>query len=450
MVLKRKNSKYWQYRFMVNGKLYTGSTGTTDKEQAKKWERKHRQTLKGQKSVKGLVENFRDELAGLEPIALGKAFGEFLKAPKKEELSGHHLKVTTSFWNDFVAYVQGEQPTTRTLNNVSKEIAKGYISHLRHSGRYQKGISYKKGGNRRGTVQYTNKNKQLSPRTINGYHKACQYVWDILLGDSELANPFKGFDKLKMKNKTEHREPFTIDELDTIKKQAPPFVFEIFAIGLMTGLREGDICTLRWSEINLREDVVRRTMEKTGNTVEIPIMGHFKGFLESLPRTSEFVLPEQERLYRSNTNAISYRVKKFLESVDITTTKKVKDRTRAVTIKDVHSLRHNFCHFAAQHKVPLNVIQSIVGHMDADLTKMYADHFDRQQKKEHLEDIPDILGLAERANQETAEEEVEIVTQTQFNEDRTRAKLADLVQTLPIETIQKLLTLAEDKKALGS
>ena len=30
--------------------------------------------------------------------------------------------------------------------------------------------------------------------------------------------------------------------------------------------------------------------------------------------------------------------------------------------------------------------------MDADLTKMYSDHFNRDQKRDHLETVPDYLG----------------------------------------------------------
>ncbi len=438
MILKRKNSKFWQYRFMVSGKLYTGSTGTTDKEQAKKFEKKLREELKGQKSVKGLVENFRNELAGVKPIAIEKVFDRFLKAPKEEELTGHHLKVTRSFWQDFVVYVTEEHHSVKTLNNVSKVVAEGYLSHLRTEGRYQKTIAYSKTGKRRGKVQYKNKNKQLSPRTINGYHKACQYIWDVLLGDSELRNPFKDVKKLKMKNKTEHREPFTSEELENIGTKAPNFVYAIFKIGLLTGLREGDICTLRWHEVDMQQLIIRRRMEKTGDTVEIPILDSLSVFLKSLPVESEYVLPEHEKLYRSNSNAISYRVKQFLKSVNIKTTRNVEGRTRAVTIKDVHSLRHNFCHIAAQQRVPLNVIQSIVGHMDADLTKMYADHFNRDQKRSALEDVPDYLGSPNNL-------EIRSEITTTGKEEQAREQLIEIAKTAPLGVLQELIAVAKQK-----
>ncbi|UDQ98811.1 hypothetical protein AAEX28_01675 [Lentisphaerota bacterium WC36G] len=65
---------------------------------------------------------------------------------------------------------------------------------------------------------------------------------------------------------------------------------------------------------------------------------------------SEYILPEQPEMYKKNVSGISHRVKKFLESVNIITSKVPKGRTRAVNVKDVHSLRHLFCYYAGMQQ----------------------------------------------------------------------------------------------------
>ncbi len=79
-------------------------------------------------------------------------------------------------------------------------------------------------------------------------------------------------------------------------------------------------------------------------------------------------------MYQKNVSGISHRVKTFLESINIKTTVVPKGRTRAVSIKDVHSLRHSFCYYAGMHNIPLAVVQAVVGHMSPEMTKHYSMH----------------------------------------------------------------------------
>jgi hypothetical protein len=129
---------------------------------------------------------------------------------------------------------------------------------------------------------------------------------------------------------------------------------------------------------------------KTGAVVEIPIMPPLLEFLKSRQGCdAEYILPEQAKMYLENPSGISYRVKKFLEDdLHITTTKKIPGRSRAVSVKDVHSLRHTFCYFAGVAGIPLVVVQSIVGHMTKEMTEHYTSHADRATKREKLAALP--------------------------------------------------------------
>ena len=85
---------------------------------------------------------------------------------------------------------------------------------------------------------------------------------------------------------------------------------------------------------------------------------------------------------------------KFLEEkCGIVTTEKRPDRTRAVSIKDLHSCRHTFCYYAGLNGVPLNVVQSIVGHMTPEMTKHYSDHASLEVKREKMQLLPDFMQM---------------------------------------------------------
>lgn len=106
---------------------------------------------------------------------------------------------------------------------------------------------------------------------------------------------------------------------------------------------------------------------------------------------SEYVFPELAKMYLENSGGISYRVKNFLESLGIKTTKKIEGRDRVVSVKDVHSLRHTFCYLAGVNNIPLVIVQSIVGHMDSKMTSHYSAHADRQAKHSKMQLFPGFM-----------------------------------------------------------
>jgi integrase len=379
----------------VNGKLINRSTGCTDERTAKSAAKKLIGKLRQQSSARGLVENFRELLAGGEPIALDRAFNAFEAKPRKRPMGEKQLVAKKSYWGDFAKFVRDKHPGVKKLSQVGVPIAQAYISYIRASGRYDTAISYSRGrGKGKKSVTYRPEFQKLSNRTCNVMHGTLQQVFEALFHDAGLLeNPFKAIPKLA--NEHEAREAFTPEELKLIGQKADPFLYGIFCVGINTGLRAGDICTLRWSEVDLTVGWISRRMGKTGNVVRIPILPGLRAYLDGLPRSGEYVLPEQARMYLKNPDGISYRVKKFLDlkDVNIANTRSTPGMRRTATIKDVHSLRHTFCYIAAIHNVPLPIVQSIVGHVDPKITQMYTDHVQDAVKQERLAAMPDYLGL---------------------------------------------------------
>ena len=110
-------------------------------------------------------------------------------------------------------------------------------------------------------------------------------------------------------------------------------------------------------------------------------------------------------MYQNNPSGISYRVKSFLEGLGIQTTRIGRNRGRATSVKDVHSLRH---------------------------TKHYQAHADREAKEKYLAKMPDFIGHSEVKNIESSENQIrtELIQKIQHMSLEQVIKVADFVEKL--------------------
>lgn len=431
MVRQRRQGGTWYYQFIRDGKRYAGRCeGVTTKREAETYEKKLIGTViraSEQKTVKALIENFKDELTGGEKIPLDKAFELAEQKPRKRIPAAKKLGLKRGVWMDFLAFMHGEYPDIINLADVEKKHAEAYISRLRQTGKYNKAIQYRrsvKGKKHDQTISYEPKgNESLSPRTINFYQVTCAEVFALLKDDAGLqTNPFSSI--LKMDVTDETREAFTPDELKLIYDNLDDFTRPLFMMAVWTGLREGDICTLMWSEVDLIHRLITRKTRKTGATVQIPIADQLYTMLTSMEQTeSEYVFPKHAEMYLANSDGVSYRIKKFLEGLGIQTTRVPEGRTRAISVKDLHSCRHTFCYFAGIAGIPLPIVQSIVGHMSPEMTKHYMAHASIEDKRRAM----DQLSFFSQDALPAAVEEPE------------RAELHSLIDTLSIEKVRTLL-----------
>ena len=432
MVKQKRVGGAWYYEFMHHGKRYFGTCeGAKNQRQAEAFERTVREKAiqaAGLKSVKALYETFREDLTGGKKISLDDAFEFSLKKPRKRIPAEKKIGLKRGVWRDFLAFMHTEYPNILNLADVEKKHAEEYIALLRESGKYDKAVSYSRSGKgkRAGqTIAYETKGAEsLSPRTVNFYQVTCAEVFNLLKEDAGLqSNPFA--DILKMDVTDETREAFSPEELKLIYDNLDNFTRPLFMMAVWTGLREGDICTLQWKEVDLDRRLIVRKTRKTGSKVIIPISNQLYDLIISMPRTedSEYVFPEHAQMYLTNSDGVSYRVKKFLEGLGIQTTRVPEGRTRAISVKDLHSCRHTFCYYAGLAGIPLSIVQSIVGHMSPEMTKHYSAHASIEDKRRGMERLsfftPKVLSNPE--------------------EEPERARFRKLADTLPIETIKQFL-----------
>lgn len=435
MVYQSKQNGRYYYRFMHKGTLYHHPCeGCTTKREAEAYEKRMRETVvkaAEQKTVKAIVEVFRDELSGGHPVLLTEAFDAYLMKPTKRKPGEHQTVRNRTYWNDFAAFMTSRYPDITTLANVQKRHAEEYIMLLRNSGAFSKEVVYQQGEKE---LRYTPKNDQLSARTINARHKAIKAVFSRLADDAGLAgNPF---DIPTLGGTTTHRDAFSDEELKRIgETMTMPYTRPLFTIGLCTGLTAGDICLLKWSEIS-GNWITNKQRRKTGAALEIPILPPLAAFLdEQRERTGdgEYVCPELAKMYMENPSGVFYRVKNFLGSIGIATSSKVDGRSRSVSTKAAHAMRHTFAYLAGVYNIPQPIVQGVLGHMTPEMTALYQRHAQREQKEKFFRQMPNVLGIS------TAGTLPNPAAMIEANAEPERQQLHKLIDTLPIEQIRSML-----------
>lgn len=438
MVRQLKHGGNYYYQFIKNGKRYNGvCTGCTTKRAAEAFEKKLKDTVDtaaGMKSVKALVENFRDELTGGKTILLSEAFELYLKKPTKRQPGDDQIARNRSFWQDFLAFMSNGYADITSLADVTRQHAEEYISLLRTTGVFDKTIQSKssKGCHR----SYTTRATKLAPRTINKRHKAIKTIFSRLKDDAGMLN--NPFDIPTMDNDTTSREAFSDDELKLIgEKMSMPYTRPIFTIGLCTGLTLGDICLLKWSEIS-ENWITNKRRHKTKVKLEIPILPPLAAFLDEQRRQpgydeNGFVVPELAEMYQKNPSGIHYRVRQFLASLGIQTKTQEDEGRRAVSTKAAHAMRHTFAYLAGVYNIPQPIVQGVLGHLSPEMTALYQRHALREQKAKFFQQMPNVLGVSSQGTALLLEPE----------SDPERIKLKQMADALPLERVKEILALLE-------
>jgi len=444
-VFKRKTGKgetqEYHYKFMQSRKWYFGvCEGCTTERTALDYEKKLRATVKkaaGQKTVKALVDNFIDDLSGGKTVKLAEAYEHYLTKPRRRAAGKKQEAVNRTYMRDFIAFMSEKYPSVENLRDVTSNHAEKYIHYLKNYGPFVKNITVKR-RDRNANIQefeYKTRATELSPRTINARHKLLKSIFEWLKVDAGMIN--NPFSFATIKNKSESRDVFSDEELKRIGENfSMPYTKPVFIIGLCTGLSLGDICLLKWSEI---KDgwITGKKRRKTGTPLDIPILPPLQKFLceqQAIKEKQEYVAPELAEMYLTNPSGINLRIKNFLESINIQTSMKPGQRSRKISVKSAHAMRHTFAYLAGLHEVPLVIVQSILGHLTPRMSQLYQAHATRKEKQKLLSKMPDALGISSpSSNMLPAIVEPE------------RTKLIQLINALPLTRVKELLVIAESK-----
>ena len=174
---------------------------------------------------------------------------------------------------------------------------------------------------------------------------------------------------------------------DRLKDGEVRWLADVFRVAVATGLRRGELCAMRWSWVDLarQEITVRRAdgfVPKGKNERTIPVRGAALDVLRRLDAErsdeddSAFVF-QSTRGRKGDGEGLNkgYVTNRFAHYRDLA---RITDRA------SFHSLRHSFCTWLIQARVPLPTVQRLAGHADIKTTMSYV-HVARQDLHDAVE-----------------------------------------------------------------
>lgn len=401
---------YWHYDFIVGGVRYRGSTGFKANEKTKAAEVEARLKVEAREghSIEMVWEQTkRRKLAGRElPLEYEKIWDAFA-GTASSHAGDRKLKEYALYLRRFCEWMGEAFPKVKRVSEVLPLHAQQWIAHVR--------------------------SENGSSATKNGMLKTLKMMFGAL-GKTYgvVENPFAEIKK--MPTSATARKAFSPEELRLIGQNATGWIYSLCLTAFSTGLREGDICMLEKSSVNLQTGWISipRT-RKTDVNVDIPILPglrrHIQQAFEDHP-DSQYVYPQLAELYMEHPVQVGHDIKTFFEQIGITgAVVTVPGYKRRQSVKDVHSFRHTFIYLAAVHGIPLPIVQGIVGHLNPEMTKHYMDHAGRDAKSAYLQQLPEyITGKKERTRLLTRARIVRVLDRiTPENLARNKARIIALL-----------------------
>lgn len=202
-------------------------------------------------------------------------------------------------------------------------------------------------------------------------------------------NPFKALQIDPRKgDRTFNRVPLDAEEVERLLNaaQSDPMAFDLIVTGLSTGLRRGDVCRLRWSSINLNQNVLTLVTAKTQASLYLPILSRLREVLKRRALTRQqgdiFVFPEAETLLRENPGGVTWRIKKaftrafaapgqtekgLADAIKAVTQTQRRVGLRAASKYDFHALRTTFVTLAINGGISMDKLRALTGHKTVDI-----------------------------------------------------------------------------------
>lgn len=348
--LQQEKSGRWTARICVNGLKICRSTRTKDRAQAEAY-------------LMRLLAPFG---RGEKRLALADVWRMYEKSPKRRDLAPATIISKRGVWMHFASWMELNHPEVVQLKQLSQEIVGEYLRVLR--------IDH-------------------CASTYNNRVCVLREICRVLADDAGIVDD--AWDGIQLLADDSHtRREFTGEELTRIMAAAETAdVAEkrngrgewklLFLLGIYTGQRLGDCCTLRWCDVKSDRGIIQLIPRKTrkhlkGHPVTIPIHPALRdAFAEAKRKSadeewSDYVLPMMAEWYLDNERwHISNGLEEIFKQAGIKTSVKLEGRKTATPDATFHSLRHTFVSFAVNGGVPLPVVQSIVGHTSNAMTRHY-------------------------------------------------------------------------------
>lgn len=323
-IYKPKGTKVWWMSFTYSGKQIRRSAGTTDKKLAKKILAK----VETQIAEGRWFERLEGEKKTFKEMA-GKYLEEHSKRRKRS-----WKKDRTRLNKNLIPYF-GDMVVTK----ISPKVIMAYKNH-----RYAEGV---KGS------------------TINRELAIMKHMYTIAVKEWEWCrdNPVK---RVSMEKEGRPRDRWlTREEEVELLRKCPGWLQEIVVFALNTGMRQGEILSLTWHDVDLKRGIAILYETKNGEIRSLPLnrtvlrLMKEKGKVRHLSVDNVFLSSSCTPLDAGNLR------RAFMGALE-----KAKIRNFCF-----HDLRHTFATRLVQKGVDLYRVQKLLGHKDIKTTQRYAHHY---------------------------------------------------------------------------
>lgn len=362
--LELHNGK-WRIVALVNGEKIRQSTGTADREEAERIRKEFMAQFTARDAVVQAVK-----LADAVKTAEAKAEA----AAKRAEDAKPALRIADAveaYLNDATRRL--EAPTTAGTDSITRSVFARFAKWIAR--RHRDCVEMRQFTEAMAKEYLLYLHNQLSPKTCNGHLSVLKRVWSVLMERARCnANPWP---KVKRSSgKGRRRENFTPEQIEAIFAKLKPGteLHALCTIGRYTGLRLSDAATMKWSSVNLAENMIELVPMKTkkyGKPVRIPIHESLRTTLTALPRKGAYVLPKSAEDYMAAPARLTGRMAKLLRSAGLEVNEKIDGYARQSCKYGFHSFRHSFVSMCGERGIPLSVVQELVGHLSPDMTQHY-------------------------------------------------------------------------------
>lgn len=358
MTVRKKGNK-WYCRFQIDGIRYERTCkGASSQKDAEKCE-----TIIKSEIMHGNYNFGKSEVK----LTIGEALKIFEQHSKSNKLTYKSDKILIKKILEYFG-------TNRAVETITTEEINTFKTKMRNTSVLRKkkilNPEYgKKGIRKKYICIFEEEEKVRKNSTLNRYVAILSKMFNLLIADNKLKhNPCVFSTKLRENN---HKIRYlTKEEQDrlfcVLKQNKYNHIKPIIIFALYTGMRIGEILSLKWEQIDLKDNYINILKSKSGKERKIPIAEKLKEEIEEIEKKSEYVFVNSETQKPYTTIKHSF--------LSLMNQAKIENFT-------FHSFRHTVATRLVESGVDLLIVQEIMGHSNIQTTMRYAHPVPERKKQ---------------------------------------------------------------------
>lgn len=191
------------------------------------------------------------------------------------------------------------------------------------------------------------------------------------------------------------RKAFSVDQVQKLLRQATGDWRSLILLATYTGQRLGDLASLSWENVDLKNRLITLRTIKTGKELHIPIADPLLRHLQQVKPANGTTAPLLPSSHSKGVQKLSAEFSRLLVDTGIREPAKKKNGPGSRAAKrsrnpyTFHCFRHTAVSMMKSAGVSESVVMDLIGHESAAVSRGYT-HLDLESKKSALATLPDI------------------------------------------------------------